>query len=47
MPKRSSLQAKAVAGSEADGHLLIRVGTFLLLTAAGTALLALPHVNIQ
>jgi hypothetical protein len=41
MPKGGS--ATAVAGSGSARHFLLRLGAFLLLTVAGTVLLALPY----
>jgi hypothetical protein len=47
MPTDRSRTAKTVAGSQIEGHLLIRIGAFLFLTTAGTVLLALAYANLQ
>lgn len=43
MPKDIPTTATAVPGSGIAGRLLMRLGAFLFLTAAGTVLLALPY----
>jgi hypothetical protein len=45
--KRGSGTAGAIAGSQPEGHLLMRLGAFLFLTVAGAILLALPYANIH